>query len=170
MNKEDIEKYLRMVGAELQQQGLTLEILLLGGAVMLIEVENRDNTDDIDTYYLPDYLAVTKAAAVVAEREGLDDSWLNSGAAAFTYYFTRQPDRKLWKKFPGLHIYTASLEYLFITKIMANRSKDRVDIIALAEKLQISKLEDAIALVAQYVLEESLTEDLMDELREYFKP
>jgi len=41
MNKQDIEKYLRMVGLELQKQGTTSEMLLLGGAVMLIEVGNR---------------------------------------------------------------------------------------------------------------------------------
>ena len=71
MNKQDIEKYLGMVGLELQKQGMTLEILLLGGAVMLIEVGNRGDTDDVDTYHLPDYLAITKAAAIVAERERL---------------------------------------------------------------------------------------------------
>ncbi len=38
MNKQDIEKYLRMVGLELEKQGITSEMLLLGGAVMLIEV------------------------------------------------------------------------------------------------------------------------------------
>lgn len=38
MNRQDIEKYLRMVGQELQKDGQTFEITLLGGAVMLIEV------------------------------------------------------------------------------------------------------------------------------------
>jgi hypothetical protein len=61
MNKNDIEKYLRMLGQELHQQGLTFEIILLGGAVMLIEVGNRDSTQDIDTYFLPDFMAIFKA-------------------------------------------------------------------------------------------------------------
>jgi hypothetical protein len=74
MNKQDIEKYLRMVGFELQKQGVTSEMLLLGGAVMLIEVGNRGTTDDVDTYFLPDFPAVAKAAAVVAGREGLKET------------------------------------------------------------------------------------------------
>lgn len=169
MNKQDIEKYLHMVGLELQKQGITSEMLLLGGAVMLIEVGNRDNTDDIDTYYLPDFVAVAKAAAVVAGREGLDDSWLNSAAAGFTYFFTRQPDRKLWKEFLGLRVYTASLEYIFTTKIMAGRSKDELDIIALAKKLSVTSREDVIALLAQYIPEEAITSDLLREIGRRFK-
>ena len=169
MNKQDIEKYLRMVGLELQKQGITSEMLLLGGAVMLIEVGNRGTTDDIDTYYLPDFTAVAKAAAIVAEREGLEDSWLNSAAAGFTYFFTRQPEKKLWKEFPGLRVYTASLEYIFTTKIMAGRSKDAEDIMALAKKLNITSREDVIALLAQYVPEEAITSDLIREIGQRFK-
>ncbi len=168
MNKQDIEKYLRMVGLELEKQGITSEMLLLGGAVMLIEVGNRGTTDDIDTYFLPDFTPVAKAAAIVAEREGLDDSWLNSAAAGFTYFFTRQPEMKLWKEFPGLRVYTASLEYIFATKIMAGRFKDEEDIIALIEKLGVTNREDVVALLARYVPEESISEDLLDEIEERF--
>jgi hypothetical protein len=169
MNKQDIEKYLHMVGLELQKQGITSEMLLLGGAVMLIEVGNRNNTDDIDTYYLPDFVAVAKAAAIVAERESLEDSWLNSAAAGFTYFFTRQPAKKLWREFPGLRVYTASLEYIFATKIMAGRSKDDADIIALAKKLGVTSEEDVIVLLAQYVPEEAITSDLLREIGRRFK-
>lgn len=47
MNKEDIEKYLRMLGQELQKRQVTGEILLAGGAVMLLEVQNREVTKAI---------------------------------------------------------------------------------------------------------------------------
>jgi hypothetical protein len=40
MNKQDIEKYLRMPGQELLKQQVTDEILLAGGAVMLLKVQN----------------------------------------------------------------------------------------------------------------------------------
>src|SRR5260370_11974170 len=169
MNKQDIEKYLGMVGLELQKQGMTLEILLLGGAVMLIEVGNRGDTDDVDTYHLPDYLAVTKAAAVVAERERLKDSWLNSAAAGFTYFFIRQPDKKLWKKFPGLHVYTASLEYIFVSKFLAHRDKDEEDVTALADRLHLSKQKDVLALLEKYVPKDAIPRDVLDEIEERFE-
>ncbi len=170
MNKQEIEKYLGMVGLELQKQEMTFEILLLGGAVMLIEVGNRGDTDDVDTYHLPDYLAITKAAAIVAEGEGLDDSWFNSAAAGFNYFFLRQPDRKLWKKFPGLHVYTASLDYIFVSKLMAHRDKDEKDITALANSLRLSKQKDVLALVEKYVPKDAIPKDVLDEIEERFEP
>jgi flavin-dependent dehydrogenase len=36
VNKQDIEKYLRMLGEELLKRQVTGEILLVGGAVMLL--------------------------------------------------------------------------------------------------------------------------------------
>jgi len=169
MNKKEIEKYLQLVGQELQKEGLTFEITLLGGAAIVIEVGNRDSTQDVDTYFLPDFLAITKASAIVAEREGLPDGWLNAAAAGFTYSFIRQPERRLWKKFPGLHVYTASLDYLFVTKIMAGRPKDDIDIVALATMLHVSTQEEALALVVQYVPKEQITVDVLRGIRRCFK-
>lgn len=161
MDKSDIEKYLRMVGQELDQKGMTLDLLLLGGAAILIEVGNRNSTQDIDTYFWKDFAAIAKAAAVVAAREGLPDGWLNNAAAGFTHNFIKRPIMKLWKQFPGLNVYTPSLEYLFVTKIMAGRPKDNEDILALAEMLGVSKRSDALALVIQYVPKEELTIDVL---------
>jgi Nucleotidyltransferase of unknown function (DUF6036) len=150
-----------MVGQELHKQGLNFDILLLGGAAMIIEVGNRDSTQDIDTYFLPDYMAISKAAALVANREGLPDSWLNSAAAGFTFNFIKQPSSKLWKKFPGLSVYLPSLEYLLVTKVMAGRPKDESDIAALANRLDIAKQQDVLDLMVQYVTKEQITPDIM---------
>src|SRR5438874_494564 len=136
-----------MLGQELYQQGLTFDIILLGGAVMLIEVGNRDSTQDIDTYFLPDFMAIFKAAAVIAGREGLPDGWLNDAAAGSTYFFEKQPSTKLWKRFPGLNVYTATLDYLLVTKLMAVRLKDEPDILALSQELHISKRKEVITLL-----------------------
>jgi hypothetical protein len=95
-----------MVGHVLNERGITFKILLLGGAAMIIAVGNRDSTQDIDTFFLPDFVAISQAATIVAEREGLPIGWLDSTAAGFTYGFIRQPPMRLWKKFPGLHVYT----------------------------------------------------------------
>ena len=169
MNKKEIEKYLRMVGQELQKDGHTFEIILLGGAVMLIEVGNRDSTEDVDTYFLPDFIAISKAATVVAEREGLPIGWLDSTAAGFTHTSLGPPAKKLWKKFPGLAVYTAPLDYLFVAKLLSHRPRDEADIIALAKKLRVSRRKTALAYVEKYIPRQSIPEDVLDEIEERFE-
>lgn len=168
MNKEDIEHYLRMVGAELQKKNSPQDILLLGNAVVLIEVGNHKSIENIDTYFLPDYTAIPKAVAVVAEREGLPDNWLSSAAAGFTYIFKKEPPMKLWRDFPGLNVYTAALDYVFVMKIMASRPQDEADIAILTTKLGLSTSDDVFALVKKYVPDEYVTPDLVEEIKGRF--
>ena len=86
MNKEDIEKYLRMLGQELQQRNITGEILLAGGAVMLLKVQNREVTKDIDAYFNPGQAnEIREAARIIADREGLPQDWINDGAPNRVY-------------------------------------------------------------------------------------
>jgi predicted nucleotidyltransferase len=169
VDKNDIEKYLRMVGHELHEKGLTLDILLLGGAAMLIEVGNRESTQDIDTFFWSDFGAIAKAAAAVAEREGLQDGWLNNAAAGFTHNFIKQPSGKLWRQFPGLRIYTPSLEYLLVTKVMAGRPRDDGDIRALAQMLGVSERKDVLDLVLQYVPKEDVALDVLRGIERCFR-
>ncbi len=85
MNKEDIEKYLRMLGQELQKKQVIGEVLLVGGAVMLLEVGNREVTKDIDAYFEPKYsVAIREAVITIAQREGLPVDWLNDGVKDFS--------------------------------------------------------------------------------------
>ena len=169
MDKVEIEKYLHMLGEELSAKQLNFDILLLGGAAMVLEVGNRDATQDIDTFFLPDTTAIFRAAAVVAARENLPDGWLNSAAAGFTYNFKKQPSVKLWKTFPGLQVYLPSIEYLFVTKIMASRRKDRGDIMALAAMLHISKREEVFRIVVQYIASDEIAQEVVEEIRLLFE-
>lgn len=72
MTKEDIEHYLRLLGHELQARNTTGNILLLGGAVMLLEVGNRATTQDIDASFEGGNAPMIREAVIaVAQREGL---------------------------------------------------------------------------------------------------
>ncbi|GAC1479085.1 MAG: hypothetical protein NVS2B14_19940 [Chamaesiphon sp.] len=157
-----------MVGHELFVKGKHLEIVLLGGAAMLIEIGNRESTYDVDTLFVSDFTALVKASAVVAAKENLPDGWLNSAAAGFTYNFKRQPDKKLWKSFSGLDVYVVSLNYLFVTKLMASRYKDRQDINALAARLKIVRRKDVLALVTKYVAKEDISAGVLNEIEYLF--
>ena len=167
MNKQDIEKYLRMLGQELLKQQITGEILLVGGAVMLLKVQNREVTKDIDAYFKPEQAdRIREAAKAIADREGLAYDWINDGVKGFFY---TQPPAERWAEYPGLRVYVPSLDYLFAMKVVAGRPQDIEDIKALAQELKLSNAQDALTIVKEYVPEQLLVpriEYMIDEIFE----
>ncbi|GAC1566051.1 MAG: DUF6036 family nucleotidyltransferase [Ktedonobacteraceae bacterium] len=154
MDKQDIEKYLRMLGYELQKEQITGEILLVGGAVMLLEVGNREVTKDIDAYFDAKHAAaIREAAATIAKREGLSINWLNDAVKGFFY---TQPPNKRWAEYPGLRIYIPTLDYLLVMKVVAGRPQDIEDAKALIKKLQISTSQQVLELIASYTKQQNV--------------
>lgn len=167
MNKQEIEKYLRMLGQELLKRQVTGEILLVGGAVMLLKVQNCEVTKDIDAYFNPMQADVIREAAqVIANREGLTPDWINDGVKGFFY---TQPPTERWAEYPGLRVYIPTLDYLFSMKVLAGRPQDIDDIKALAHELRLSNSQDALEIVKRYIPEQLLVpriEYMIDEIFE----
>ena len=167
MNKQEIEKYLRLLGQELLQHQVTGEILLVGGAVMLLKVQNRETTKDIDAYFNPEQAEIIREAAqIVANREGLASDWINDAVKGFFY---AQPPTEQWAEFPGLRVYIPSLDYLFVMKVVAGRPQDIEDIKAIARELHLTIPQAALNMVKQYVPEQLLVpriEYMIDEIFE----
>ena len=90
MDRDEIEANLQVLGLRLTAQGLTGEILLLGGAYMTLVIRNREATKDIDAYLASDPSAIRAAAAEVAKERGLPPDWLNDAVKDFIH---RQPDQ-----------------------------------------------------------------------------
>jgi len=118
MDKSDIERYLQMLGEEFAAKGQKGKILLVGGAVMILIVGNRNSTRDIDGSFEDGAQAIREAVSHIALREGLPADWLNDGAKGFLY---SKPPVTLWRDYPGLEIYLPSLDYLLAMKIIAGR-------------------------------------------------
>lgn len=148
MNREDITKYLRLLGEELLARGVTGEIVVAGGAFMLLVIQNRDTTKDVDAYFAAEPQAIRDAARVIAEREGLSPDWLNDGVKGFFY---ETPPVQAWADFPGLRVYMVSPEYAFALKSIAGRPEDISDLRALAASMGISSADQALDIVARYV-------------------
>ena len=128
MNKSDISYYLQRIGEELASKGEHGKILLLGGAVMLLVVGNRNSTRDIDAAFEENAQAIREAIEIVAVQEGLADDWLNDGAKGFLY---SEPETILLEKYSGLDIYIPTLDYLLAMKVIAGRQRDISDAKAL---------------------------------------
>lgn len=167
MNKGDIEHYLQLLGQELKDKNTTGNILLLGGAVMLLEVGNRSTTQDIDASFEgSDASLIRKAVTIVAQQEGLAEDWLNDGAKGFLY---SQPKTVLWRHYPGLNVYIPTLDYILAMKVVAGRPRDIEDAKALIRLLHIPDQQKLLEIIIKYVPYERigtrvqyLVEDLFD--------
>lgn len=154
MNAQEIQHYLHLLGSELDQRGVTGEIVLVGDAIMLLVIGSRQVTKDIDAYFATQPQAIRDAAAVIAQREHLSPNWLNDAVKGFFY---TQPPLSLWLDVPGLRVYTAAPEYVLAMKTAAGRPEDVPDIQALAAHLGLTQASDILTIVTRYIPKSQLT-------------
>lgn len=148
MTRDEIERYLQLLGAELRRRQVTGEIVLVGGAMMLLVIRNRQTTKDIDAYFATNAQEIRDAALVVAQHEHLPDDWLNDG---FKGFISTSPPTTLWLDYPGLHVYYANADYVLAMKAVAGRPEDIPDIQALAAHLGLSHWQDILPIIGRYV-------------------
>jgi hypothetical protein len=165
MDKNDIQRYLKMLGQELAAQGRKGAILLVGGAVMVLTVGNRRSTRDIDASFEREAAAIRSAVSQIAYQEGLPPDWLNDGAKGFLY---SQPPITLWKRYPGLDIYLPLLGYILVMKIIAGRPQDISDAEAIVQRLGLADPQQVIDILRQYIPSQYLTARVQYIIEELF--
>ena len=167
MRRAEIEDCLRRVGHYLQADGLTGEILIVGGAYMTLVLRQREATKDVDAYFAAHAEAIRTAAARVARERGLPDDWLNDAVKGF---LSVQPDATPWAEFPGLRVFAPEPAYVFAMKALAGRPEDVRDLAALRDVLGLGSAAAALDIVKRYLPErllgprvQYLVEDLFDD-------
>ena len=167
MHRQDMERWLRRVGELLQVQGLTGEIVIVGGAFMTLVLQQREATKDVDAYFATHAEAIREAAARVSEEYGLPPDWLNDAVKGFMY---AQPELTPWLEVPGLRVYAPDPAYIFAMKALAGRPADLRDLQALSHILRLTSSAEALEIVTRYVPARLLTprvqyliEDLFDD-------
>lgn len=180
MQAQEIEEYLAQLGQELGDRGVQqpVRMLLIGGAFMLLQVQNRLTTDDVDVV-LKDiedtsisllYQQLNSAIQAIARRHGLKGNWLNDMMGDALRDNGDIPPGTLWRTYGVIELYLPPKEYILALKLMAGRTKDRADIRALCQLLNIHDRQQAQSLVDLYVPDKQLQElsDLDDTLEEFF--
>jgi predicted nucleotidyltransferase len=122
MTSEEILDLLKLVGKKLQKQNIHGEVVICGGAVMCMQYNARDNTDDIDGLYEPK-TEMNEIIRQVADERNLDLKWFNNDVhhTINDFYKFRQTS-VFFKKFGGLYIYTVKLEQMIAMKLYAFRT------------------------------------------------
>ena len=140
--KENLDSYLKELAKEFRKKNGTkmqAEIILVGGASILINYGFRETTYDMD--------AIIKASGVmkdainiVGDRLGLPVGWLNTDFVNTNSYTPRLAEySRYYKTFANiLQIRTIADEYLVAMKLMAGRQykNDLSDIVGVLIELQ----------------------------------
>ena len=134
MSGEQMRQYLAEVGADLAARGLTGEIVLAGGAVMVMALNARGGSRDIDAVFTREAAAIVEAAHDVARAHGLPVVWLNDHVRVFV-----APDAPTVDFFdvPGLRVRMVRLDYLFYMKAWAGDPIDQRDLRVIAKALEL---------------------------------
>lgn len=123
--KDNLDGYLKELSREFRKMNGTrmpAEIILIGGAAVLINYGFREMTYDIDAI-IQASSSMKDAINHVGDRMGLPDGWLNTDFMKTTSYTPKLIQySRYYKTFSNvLRIRTISAEYLVVMKLMAGR-------------------------------------------------
>jgi hypothetical protein len=151
LSKKQILRCLEELSAEMGKQNLKGEILLFGGAAMVLAFNARSSTKDVDAIFRPkkEIYAISKK---IARKHHLPEGWLNDSVKGFITSDSFK--QNLFIRYKNLAVYTPEPQYLLAMKCMSMRigleSSDIDDIKTLLKYLQIKKTEDVFQLLEQY--------------------
>jgi hypothetical protein len=161
-DRATLERAFERMGDIAQDAGKIVEISVYGGSALVLTMNFRVGTRDVDAVFENDRTFVRQAAAVVAGEFGWEPTWLNDGVKGFlSAHDTDKHAKSLFRAYPsdggpGLRVFVATPAYLFAMKCLAMRfggleeSRDKEDILKLGGLLGVASSEDALAVVSRY--------------------
>jgi hypothetical protein len=138
---------------QLGRKGVTGEICIFGGAVMVLAFQARTSTKDVDAIFQPTQ-EIREAARTVAREQNLPEDWLNDGVKGFISKSPPVTERGL-PQFSNLHIVMPAPEYLLAMKCLAGRIgregvSDVPDIVFLIRRLGLKSSKEVLDIVSDY--------------------
>ena len=155
LTRAAILRALSSLSDELGKRGVTGELCLFGGTVMVLAFTARLSTKDVDALFKPTPL-IRDLARRIGEEQSLPADWLNDGVKGFISARHETTAGNL-PQFPHLRLTMPVPEYLLAMKCMAARlggttgeSSDVPDIVFLMRHLQLRSAKDVLDLVGLY--------------------
>lgn len=126
LSADDITGAFAALSKELEHLPQRAEIVVVGGAALVLIFGARQSTKDVDAYFVtPEASVVRDAAARVASRLDLPSDWLNDGAKGYLVGVTTG---EVLYDSPSLIVRAASTAQLLAMKLAAWRDAiDRSD-------------------------------------------
>ena len=175
LTREQILAALLALSDQLDKQGVTGEICLFGGTVMVLAFSARLATKDVDALFQPTE-TIRNLARQIADEQHLPADWLNDGVKGFVSARHETMAGNL-PQFLHLRLTMPVPEYLLAMKCMAARiggttdePSDVADIIFLIHHLKLKAAKEVLDQVGLYypasrisVKTQYLVEGLFDE-------
>jgi hypothetical protein len=156
LTKADILRLFELLDEELAGSDCQGELYLVGGAVMCLALDARESTRDVDALFRPTQ-EIREAAARVASRLGVRADWLNDAVKG---YLSPRGQFDDFLELPHLRVFVAPPEYLLAMKCAAMRLgeefRDLDDVRYLLRYLNLTRADDALAIVTRYFDESQL--------------
>ncbi|MEW6186363.1 MAG: DUF6036 family nucleotidyltransferase [Thermodesulfobacteriota bacterium] len=150
MDTEQIRFYLNKLSEILSTRGVQGEIVIYGGAAMVLVLKARPSTKDVDAIFAPKEI-IYQAAKEIENLHGAPENWLNDAVKGFIGSGERH--KPFWD-FPNLKVYTAIPEYLLAMKCISLRlgrgDTDLGDIRFLIAHLGLKSATEVFDLVEKY--------------------
>lgn len=179
-NKSNLDTYLKALAKLFRKQngkGATAEIVLVGGAAILVNYGFRDMTTDIDAV-IHASSSMKDAINQIGDQYNLPSGWLNADFMRTASYTSKLNEfSKYYKTFSGvLQVRTISAEYLIAMKLKAGRKykndlSDIVGILAEHEKREQPITWDCVDLAVHHLYQgwKGVEEDTKTFMQNVFK-
>lgn len=170
MKKNEILLAFKKLNQYLKDDGSNAEICLVGGAVMCLVFNAREQTKDVDAIFHPK-AKVYGFAKKVALEQNLPQDWLNDSAKA---YVNAQIEQTEFINMSNLKIFTPSARYMLAMKCLASRvgTKDEADIEFLIKYLKLTSVHDVLSILTSFYdpkLIQPKTQYMIEEIIEMLK-
>lgn len=187
LNKSNIDFFLKELSKEIKKEygrHANVELLIAGGAAIMMNYSFRDSTTDIDAI-VSSQMSIKDAINRVGDKYDLPNGWLNSDFKQTTSYSPKiVAHSKFYKTFNQvLNVRIIEPEYLIAMKLKSNRQykydvSDIVGIIKEQKNLSFEKIinaakefygnDDFISKETRHILNEALenkTNDFYEKIR-----
>ncbi len=147
MTAEEITQYLTELNDELRLMDIKGEVSLYGGAVIVLAFKTRISTKDVDAIFHP-ASEVRSAAARVAQRHNLNETWLNDGVKGYVV----EHSKNVLFHLPNLTVFIPQPDYLLAMKALAARvqTEDEEDVRTLIRELGLTSAESVFDIIERY--------------------
>lgn len=151
LSKKKILKYFQELSDEIGKENLKGEILLFGGAAMILAFNAIPSTKDVDAIFQPKR-KIYELSKIIAARHDLPDDWLNDSVKGFIR--TDSFDYNLLIRLDNLSVFVPEPGYLLAMKSIAMRigieSSDIDDIKYLINHLKLKSTDDIFNIIKKY--------------------